>query len=384
VEESRSQRIAIGAALLAWLTVGYGAWSGIFGEGAGLGFALSWGLYGAFMLAVIFGSRWLTGIPRHIALSALVVLGVVTVWTMPASGFNIAMLVLTASMIADEWRPPIALGVIAAQSVALGFALHLSAAWPEDDLGSIVGMIGAFLAFQLFAYVMVIALDSAEKSRAELARANDELAQAHRELQATQARLVASGKTEERLRIARDLHDTVGHQLTALAVNLEAAGHLSTGPERDRVLACRDLSRELLAEVRGVVASIRLLPTDLRAELDRLASGLSRPIVHVDVADDVPSLDPVHVEALLRCAQESVTNAARHGNAATIWIAVEELAGSVTLTARDDGPGVDAITPGHGLLGMRERFQSLGGEVTWSSRVGRGFHVEASLPLAAR
>ena len=97
MEESRSQRIAIGAALLAWLTVGYGAWSGIFGEGAGLGFALSWGLYGAFMLAVIFGSRWLTGIPRHIALSALVVLGVVTVWTMPASGFNIAMLVLTVA-----------------------------------------------------------------------------------------------------------------------------------------------------------------------------------------------------------------------------------------------------------------------------------------------
>lgn len=85
----------------------------------------------------------------------------------------------------------------------------------------------------------------------------------------------------------------------------------------------------------------------------------------------------------MRCVQEVVTNAARHSAAQHLMISVEELDGVVTVTARDDGQGCLAVSPGHGLRGMAERFAVLGGQVTWFSRPGAGFTLEASMPLTS-
>ncbi len=105
-----------------------------------------------------------------------------------------------------------------------------------------------------------------------------------------------------------------------------------------------------------------------------------QPHVHVTVAEGLVVDDPLQAHAILRCVQEVITNAMRHAQARNLWIRVDERADGITLTARDDGRGVDAVTWGNGLRGMRERFEELSGRVDFSSRPGAGFEVQAFVP----
>jgi signal transduction histidine kinase len=100
------------------------------------------------------------------------------------------------------------------------------------------------------------------------------------------------------------------------------------------------------------------------------------------VPDDLDIIDPIIAQTVLRCVQEIVTNAVRHAHAANLWIELVRGDGYVELRARDDGRGADAITPGHGLAGMRERVELIGGRLWLESAPARGFSVTASIPLA--
>jgi signal transduction histidine kinase len=102
--------------------------------------------------------------------------------------------------------------------------------------------------------------------------------------------------------------------------------------------------------------------------------------VHVDVADGTTIEDPLQAHAILRCVQEVITNAMRHAQARNLWISVQRRDDGIVLTARDDGRGVDAVTSGNGLRGMRERFEELSGRVDFSSKPGAGFEVQAFVP----
>src|SRR5690606_20994326 len=105
---------------------------------------------------------------------------------------------------------------------------------------------------------------------------------------------------------------------------------------------------------------------------------IPRPVVHLAVADDLPDLDPETTEAVVRCVQEMLTNAVRHSGADNVWVTVASPAGGLLVEARDDGRGADEIEPGHGLTGMRERVQAMGGvlEVDGSD----GFRLRVTLP----
>jgi signal transduction histidine kinase len=100
------------------------------------------------------------------------------------------------------------------------------------------------------------------------------------------------------------------------------------------------------------------------------------------VPDDLRLDDPERAHALLRCAQEVLTNAVRHAGARNVWL---ELAGGpegLELRARDDGRGAEAVRSGNGLNGMRERLEALGGRLAVESGPGRGFQVTAWLPIS--
>lgn len=379
VSESRFWDLGWLTGALAWAVAGFATFSQSFTDRPSPLWFVLWGLYGAgFGSFGLWGHR-MRGATRHLMLVGLIVLGVASVAWAPNGGFNTVLLVVTAVMVADDWPVWLGLAVLVGQSVIIGFSLHAGdRGW---DIASVVSAIVSFFALQLFAFLLVIALRDVERARAAAARAHEEVAAAHAELQQAQSRLLEASRSDERLRIARELHDRVGHQLTALAVTLEAASHEATGPVADRVRTCRNLSKNLLAEVREVVAALRTDRVDLHAELAALAGRLARPSVHVDVADDVGGLTPAQAGALVRCAQECLTNTARHSTAENLWIAVEEHDGAVTLTARDDGAGAAGPVAGHGLLGMRERFEALGGVVSWSSAPGDGFHVEGTIPV---
>lgn len=194
------------------------------------------------------------------------------------------------------------------------------------------------------------------------------------------ARLAEHSRSEERLRIARELHDALGHHLTAMSLNLEIAAHQTAGEARDNVRAAQSLARLLLGDVRELAYSMKHgRTTDIADGLARLAEIVPVPAVHVEVPEGLRIADPRSSHALLRCAQEFVTNSIRHAGARNIWLAVRAAAGGVELTARDDGAGAAELRPGGGLSGMRERLEELGGSLVIDAG-GAGFSLRATVP----
>jgi signal transduction histidine kinase len=206
---------------------------------------------------------------------------------------------------------------------------------------------------------------------------------ANAELRATHVLLAESTRMAERLKISRDLHDAIGHSLTSLTVHLDVAERLTHGDGAKHVQCARQLAGALLSEVREVVSQIRIQPIDLRATLQSLTEGLAALRVNLLVADDLNALDAVRADAILRCVQELITNTLRHAQARELLVEIRQSeAGGVLIRARDDGRGGENVE-GHGLSGMRERFESLGGRLSISSAPGHGFSVDGYIPAAA-
>lgn len=195
------------------------------------------------------------------------------------------------------------------------------------------------------------------------------------------AQLAERSRAEERLRIARELHDALGHHLTAMSLNLEIAAHQTTGEAHDNVRAAQSLARLLLGDVRELAYSMKHgRAADIADGLARLAEIVPVPAVHVEVPDGLRVTDPRSSHALLRCAQEFVTNSIRHAGARNIWIALSAGASGLELTARDDGVGARELRPGAGLSGMRERLEELGGSLVIDAG-GAGFSLRATVPV---
>lgn len=239
---------------------------------------------------------------------------------------------------------------------------------------------GAYGGFQLFA-LGTSALAFRER------RAREALALANAELHATRSLLTEHARVAERLRIARDLHDALGHHLTALSLQLDVASRLATGPSAEHVAEAHGLARLLLADVRDVVGQLR---ESGRVELVRAVRDIAqaaqdptgRLAIHVEANREIAIEDEAQAHALLRCIQEIVTNAMRHAHARHLWLRLESGTDGVTVHARDDGRGTAQVMWGHGLTGMRERFESLNGRLEISSSVEGGFEVRGFMPRA--
>jgi signal transduction histidine kinase len=212
--------------------------------------------------------------------------------------------------------------------------------------------------------------------------ARDELRKVNSELRATQALLADNTRIAERVRIARELHDLVGHHLTALTLNLEVATHLVEGKALEHVQQAHSLAKLLLADVREVVSEMRLDDkVDLAAALRTLVSGTPEPRIHLDLPSALALTDPLRAQVLLRCTQEVITNSVRHARADNLWISLMQDDTGMALTARDDGRGVDRVEVGNGLNGMAERLRQLGGELDIETSPGAGFRLRAWMPL---
>jgi signal transduction histidine kinase len=234
---------------------------------------------------------------------------------------------------------------------------------------------GLFLGISLFAFMSgLVAL------RQHIAR--DALRKVNSELLATQALLADNTRIAERVRIARELHDLVGHHLTALTLNLEVATHLADGKALEHVQQAHSLAKLLLADVREVVNDMRVDDkVDLAAALRTLVAGVPEPVIHLDLPSELAMTDPQRAQVLLRCAQEIITNSVRHARAANLWIGLVQDSDGVALTARDDGRGVGSVESGNGLNGMAERLRQVGGELKIESSPGRGFALYAWIPV---
>lgn len=203
------------------------------------------------------------------------------------------------------------------------------------------------------------------------------LAAAHAELLATQSLLADMTRSSERMRIARDLHDSVGHHLTALNLHLDLALRQSAAPAPASLQTARELSSALLAEVRAVVSTERRdHHIDLRHALTTLCAGIPRPQIELLVEDEL-SIDSAAVaHTLFCCVQEAISNAVRHSGAQTLTIQIARRGGELILLTRDDGEGSRQAPEGNGLRGMRERLSALGGRLQAGDRQPRGYGME--------
>lgn len=235
---------------------------------------------------------------------------------------------------------------------------------------------GFFLGISLFAFMSsVVAL------RQKLAR--DELRKVNSELRATQALLAENTRVAERVRIARELHDLVGHHLTALTLNLEVVTHLVEGRVLGHVQQAHSLAKLLLADVREVVSEMRQEDmVNLADALYTLVEGVPKPRIHLDLPNDEMMMQPERAQVLLRVVQELITNSVRHAKAGNLWISLSINREGMTISARDDGVGAERVTIGNGLNGMTERLKQLGGKLEITSEAGSGFALHAWLPAS--
>ncbi|MEQ1514471.1 MAG: sensor histidine kinase [Lysobacteraceae bacterium] len=214
------------------------------------------------------------------------------------------------------------------------------------------------------------------------AQARDEQRRLNSELRATRALLAESVRVNERTRISRELHDLLGHHLTALSLNLEVANHLAEGKAQEHVSQAHTLAKLLLSDVREAVSRIRDSDAiDMAATLLPLADNV--PGLEIEMRLPAPFLidDAERAHVLLRCTQEIVTNVVRHAQATTLVLHYRCSSDSIQLQARDNGRGADGPVAGNGLRGMRERLAAYGGEVEIDTRPGSGFHLSLLLPL---
>jgi len=215
------------------------------------------------------------------------------------------------------------------------------------------------------------------------------LAEANRLLRDHAAQVEELATTKERNRLAREIHDSLGHYLTVVNVQIGAAQAII---EQDRPRALDHLSnaqaltQEGLAEVRHSVAALRASPTESRPlpeALARLAeqwnaAGLRTRFA---VAGTARSLTPQVNLTLYRAAQEALTNVGKHAHATNVDLHLDYRdEDSVHLSVKDDGVGSDNSEGGFGLLGVRERVQQLSGAVRVRTDSGKGFALEVELP----
>lgn len=227
-------------------------------------------------------------------------------------------------------------------------------------------------------FVFVVSLVARQQ-----AQAREEQRRLNSELRATRLLLAESARINERTRIARELHDLLGHHLTALSLNLEVAGHLTDGRAKEHVQQGHTLAKLLLTDVREAVSTLREDGAiDLSATLRPLTENVPAIDIHMDIEAPLTMDDPERAHVMLRCTQEIITNAVRHAGARNLWIDVRRTDGVIVMNAHDDGRGADSPTAGNGLRGMRERLVQHGGTLEIVTRAGAGFRLCLRLPVS--
>lgn len=369
------------------------------------------GLGYAFVLVVNHGS-WALGWPAAVLVAAITLpLAARRRWPLPVFG-----LVLAASATA------LVLGVVREPLVAAAYALYPVALTTRRRRWEPTAAIGVLTLAALFFAAFGGVAGAPEARRAAETAVLGALAmggawtigRAVRERRAYAARWAEQAAeravVEERLRIAREMHDVVSHTLSLIGVKAGVAVHVADRRPEEALEALRVIestSRQALTEMRQMLGVLRTAPRTPGARLDaqldtqldtqpvqglgalpglaeRAASAGVRVDLDVRVAGGLP--EGLEVSAH-RIVQEAVTNVIRHAAPARCRVLVEEDGRDLRIEVTDDGPGHRVLPPGppgHGLIGMRERAMMYGGTFAAGPRPGGGFGVSARLPIEPR
>ena len=354
----------------------------------------------AICIAVLDPAKLLAGDPREFAgvaaLIAMIVLFVISASRRSPDGAHASLWNIMAQgvlVVAAEWlllggQTVVLLIIVAGQIVLLlsprmsalfmlALTAGIAALWASrgNPVGAVLLSMLPVLGFQAFA-----ALTGHYASTRESAR--EHLAQVNAELLATRRLLEESARAGERLKLSRELHDVAGHTLTALKLNLARLARDPALAEREELQVSAALADELLGQIRQVVSTLRAHDgLDLGAALEALAHQVPGVRIAIDVEPTLRVDDIEQAQTLLRCAQEAITNALRHGRAGAIHLSLRHGDGALLLTVDNDGASPARIDFGNGLTGMRERLDAVGGTLELTPTPPRGLRLVARMPL---
>lgn len=242
----------------------------------------------------------------------------------------------------------------------------------------------------VFALLLINALIAERQSREELEIAHDKLAVTHQQLRHYALRIEDQATLQERNRIARDIHDGLGHTLAAQTIQLNNA-LLFWNSEDDKALEflkqAKQLGSEALLEIRKSVSVLRSNPLQglsLESAIDKLLQDF-KCMTGSEISDSINLPATLSQEmniTLYRIVQESLTNIHKHAQATLVIVKLQQHAGLIHLSISDNGKGFDPAqnTTGFGMQGMRERVAALSGQFAIYSESGNGCRISVSLP----
>jgi signal transduction histidine kinase len=244
--------------------------------------------------------------------------------------------------------------------------------WGDDNLMLALTGSATLALFHVFAVIATHRARSEQELREETAALN-------RELVATRELLSEHSRQSERLRIARDLHDLLGHHLTAQILQLEVATHITDGPGKQKVEQALALGKLLLGDLRTAVSELREdEPINFRDAVRKLVSDIPGIKIELNVNATLDEIDLA--QTLLHCTREALTNVLRHSGANRCVITFARPTDSdYLLEVRDNGHKRQKIVAGNGLKGIKERIEGAGGRVHWLSDK-QGFMLQIGLP----
>ena len=254
------------------------------------------------------------------------------------------------------------------------------------------------MAFFLLVNVLILVIAGFAQHNSEERQKKDvlykELLDAHKQLKQYTDEVNRLSVVEERNRIARDIHDTLGHNMTALIMQLQMTEHLykeDTSRAEELLLSAVGTAKDSLAGIREVVETLRgeealRYSDDAIRHLTDEFSQKTGAVIHLDIMDGnfasnpkIEKRNPAAGMALYRIVQEALTNAVRHGKATEISVYIEYDAKEIRFHVIDNGIGTEEFKEGFGLKGIRERVEAIGGVVAIES--GKGFSVRGNLYL---
>lgn len=251
----------------------------------------------------------------------------------------------------------------------------------------------------LFVYDMILLFTSQKEENIRINKLNERLHKANDRLRENAIELERLAQIRERNRLAREIHDTLGHTLTGIIMGLEAVlavFEIAPGEAKKRVAVIAQTAREGLNDVRSSMKALRpdaLEKHSLEEALESLISNF-RLTASVDIRLE-QNAGPLRFasdeeDALYRIIQEGMTNAVRHGHATEVEIHITREGDLLTVHLRDNGLGCPELKEGFGLRHMEERLDLLGGSLAYGNRDEdsddgrRGFYLLASLPVRGR
>ena len=254
-----------------------------------------------------------------------------------------------------------------------------------DDLDQVVlftGMFGAVYLVGLFLGLLIVREEQARETSLKLDESNRQLAQYAKEIERLST-------IQERNRLAREIHDNLGHYLTAINMQLEVV--LMTEPQRETaahtaLIKAQALTKEALSEIRRSINALRATPLENRAVHEAIALLIEEHRAagyraEFRIVGAVHPCSPVVEMAFYRVAQEGLTNIRKHARSQTAEVILDYSdPHQVVLEVRDDGVGSENADGGFGLIGMRERVGLLGGTLTIETEKGQGFRLRAAIP----